>query len=355
MEKIIDKLIIFICCGILLLSENTGAYIAVPFIVVVAEASLNIAFDIPVVHIGLYLAHLLACCFMPQLIYFIPLMCYDLFFAPYKYVSAVALLLIYIRFEDTGLLLLVWMAALVFLTYLLKKRTAALLSVRQDSYMMRDELNEQSDRLRSRNRELLEKQDYEISNATLNERNRIAREIHDTVGHIISSSILQIGALMAVTENDEQREYLAQIKDTLSSGMDSIRASIHNIHENSMDLEPKLAEIVKNFTFCEVSLNYKISTDFSMKAKYSLIFIVREALSNVMKHSNATRVEIIFSELPGLYQIIIADNGTAFKRADNRQHGMGVSGMCDRVNGLNGNISISTDNGYRIFITLPKE
>jgi len=58
--------------------------------------------------------------------------------------------------------------------------------------------------LRQKNRELIEKQDYEIRLATLNERGRIAREIHDHVGHLLSRSILQIGALM-VTKGREQR------------------------------------------------------------------------------------------------------------------------------------------------------
>lgn len=355
MEKILDKSIILICCSIFLFSEEVDVYTAVPFVMIIAVASINIAFDIPVVHIGSYVGVLVMCCFYPELIHFIPLMCYDLFFEPYKYVSVAGIFILYIHLGDFRIIMLVWTAALLLLTCLLKMRTSALISTRQDSYLIRDELKNQSEKLRNRNKELLEKQDYEITNATLNERNRIAREIHDTVGHLLSSSILQIGALLAITKDDTQKEYLSQIKDTLSAGMDSIRSSIHNIHEDSMDLESKLNELVENFSFCEVKLNYKITTDFTMKEKYTLIYIVREALSNVMKHSDATQVNIVFGELPAFYQVIIEDNGSSIKKQDEKQKGMGISGMCDRINGLGGNINISSGSGYRIFITLPKE
>ena len=354
MEKILDKIIIFICCSIFLFNDSADVYTVVSVIIVISLISFNIAFDIPAVHISSYAAFLVMCYFLPELLHFIPLMCYDLFFEPFKHVSIAAIFPLYIHMEELRLIMAVWLCALLLLTYFLKMRTSALISTRHDWYLVRDELKEQSERLRNRNRELLERQDYEITNATLNERNRIAREIHDTVGHLLSSSILQIGALMAVTKDERQREALSQVKDTLSQGMNSIRSSIHNIHEDSMNLEAKLNELKDNFTFCEVKLNYKITTDFTMKEKYTFLYIVKEALSNVMKHSNATAVSIVFAELPGFYRIIIEDNGTLVKSQMGRQRGMGVSGMYDRINGLGGNINISCENGYRIFITLPK-
>ena len=64
--------------------------------------------------------------------------------------------------------------------------------------------------MEQKNKELLEKQDYEIQVATLNERNRIAREIHDSVGHLLSRSILQLGALKAV--HRQEPELNAQLR-----------------------------------------------------------------------------------------------------------------------------------------------
>ena len=58
------------------------------------------------------------------------------------------------------------------------------------------------------------RQDYEINLATLNERNRIARDIHDNVGHLLTRSILQIGALLTIYKDNTIKEGLNSIKDT---------------------------------------------------------------------------------------------------------------------------------------------
>lgn len=354
LEKILDKIIILVCCSIFLFYKSLDIYTVVPFIIIIIFASINIAFDYPFIHIGSYILYLVLCYFFPDLTHFIPLLCYDLFFEPYKYVSAAAIFVFYNYIDDLQVFAFLWLFALLLLTYLLKLRTSSLLTTRIDSYLIRDGLIEQSQKLKNRNKELLEKQDYEVTNATLNERNRIAREIHDTVGHLLSSSILQIGALLAITKDEATQEYLTQIKDTLSTGMDSIRTSIHNIHEDSMDLEAKLNDLIKNFTYCTVSFKYKITTDFSMKEKYSIIFIIRESLANVMKHSNASNVNIILAELPGFYQIIIEDNGTNINSNSLNYRGMGISSIYERINGLGGTLNITTNNGYKLFIVLPK-
>lgn len=355
MEKLLDRIIILICCSIFLFYEGVNTYTVIPFIIVISFVSFNIALDKPAIHIASYIMYLILCYFNSDLLHFLPLICYDLFFEPYKYVSLAAVLPIYTNLENMPLVTYFWLFTLYILTFLLKMRTSDLLSTRKDAYLLRDNLLEQSLKLQEKNKELLERQDYEISNATLNERNRIAREIHDTVGHLLSSSLLQIGALLAITKDEAQKAALNQIKDTLSSGMDSIRSSIHNIHEDSMDLESKLRDLIQNFTFCSVDFHYKINTDFPMKTKYTLVFIVKESLSNVMKHSNATNVKIVFAELPGLYQVIIEDNGTKAKASSSNSRGMGISGICDRIYNLGGTINISTTNGYRIFITLKKQ
>ena len=93
---------------------------------------------------------------------------------------------------------------------------------------MRDTDTELKLVMEQRNRELLEKQDNEIYLATLRERNRIAREIHDNVGHMLSRSILQVGALATICKEETIRQQLAGINDTLNQAMNSIRESVHD-------------------------------------------------------------------------------------------------------------------------------
>lgn len=223
---------------------------------------------------------------------------------------------------------------------------------------LRKKLNEVSDearmmtvKLKKQNADLIEKQDNEFRMAMLNERNRIARDIHDNVGHLLSSAILQSGALITVTRDEKTRRNLEELNETLKQAMNSIRASIHGVYEESIDLEMQVRELVKKFTFCEVHYDYNISTNPDNKLKYTFISIIKEALSNVMKHSNATKVTIALNEHPALYQLIIKDNG----KVRDIGRGLGLENMTDRVNLFNGYININTENGFEIFITVPKK
>lgn len=356
MEKLYDKLILFLCCTIFLISYNLSLYTILPVIVVISLNSLMSFFDNNAISIFSYLCYVGLCIISPNFICFLPVMCYDMVSEPYRYVVYFGFFAAVNALHAFPPLTILILLLLTMLSWLLKKRTLALTQAKQDYFSLRDEMMEKAEKLRLQNRDLLEKQDYEISNATLNERNRIAREIHDTVGHLLSSSILQIGALLAICKEESTKESLTNIKNTLSSGMDSIRSSIHNIHEDSLDLQSKLEELVHNFTFCKTVFSYHVNHDFPMKAKYSILFIVKEALSNVMKHSNATLVSITVSELPGLYQIIIHDNGT--QNAQTGSHdssGIGLQSMIERVDTLGGNFYTDARDGFKIFISLPKE
>lgn len=354
MEKLYDKLILFLCSTIFLISHEFSFYTVLPIMIVICLSSFISFFNRASLNIITYVCYVSLCIYSPNFIYFLPLICYDLVCEAYRYVILLGAFAVIHSLRFFPISNIFTLLLLTILAYSLKKRTLELLKAKQDYFQLRDDMMERADQLRLKNRDLLEKQDYEVSNATLNERNRIAREIHDTVGHLLSSSILQIGALLAICKDENMKQNLTNIKDTLSSGMDSIRSSIHNIHEDSMDLQAKLEELVHNFTFCKVVLSYNINHDFTMKAKYSILFIVKEALSNVMKHSNATLVTITINELPGLYQIIIQDNGTE-KSSSKDSSGMGMQSMRERINSLGGNFYIDTKNGFRIFISLPKQ
>ena len=88
--------------------------------------------------------------------------------------------------------------------------------------------------------------------------------------------------------------------------------------------------------------------------KYTCLAICREALNNVMRHSNADKVQITVREHPSFYQLVISDNGTR-KTDISVSSGMGLSSMQERIQALNGVLRIQTETGFRIFITIPKK
>lgn len=236
----------------------------------------------------------------------------------------------------------------------------------QDFHQIRDDSEEHALLLSEKNKALLEKQDYEIYAATLRERNRIAREIHDNVGHVLSRSILMTAACKTINKNDALDPLLGNLEESLNSAMNSIRSSVHDLHDDAVDLEDAIKGLVKDFTFCPVNLTYDMSRQIPREVKYSLISITKEGLSNVMRHSNADSVKILLREHPALYQLCIEDNGTPgngipdiqteadINKEKNTSGGMGLSNIRDRAKALGGTVQITQENGFRIFVTIPK-
>ena len=230
----------------------------------------------------------------------------------------------------------------------------------------RDDSEEHALLLSEKNKALLEKQDYEIYAATLRERNRIAREIHDNVGHVLSRSILMTAACKTINKNEALDPLLGNLEESLNGAMNSIRSSVHDLHDDAVNLEDAIKGLVKDFTFCPVNLTYDMSRQVPREVKYSLISITKEGLSNVMRHSNADSVNILLREHPALYQLCIEDNGTLGSKipdiqtdADSNKMetvsgGMGLSNIRDRVKALGGTVQITQEKGFRIFVTIPK-
>lgn len=226
---------------------------------------------------------------------------------------------------------------------------------------MRDDSTERNLLLKARNQTLLENQDYEIHNATLKERNRIAREIHDNVGHMLSRSILMTGALQAINQDENCKESLQILQDTLSQAMNNIRASVHNLHDDSINLQKSIKSLIENFTFCPVHLEYDIQSDVPSAVRYAFISITKEALTNIAKHSNATMTQITLREHPSMYQLVIRDNGEtssgkliSLEQLEEEPDGIGLVNMADRVHMLHGMIQITQKNGFQIFISIPR-
>ncbi len=236
----------------------------------------------------------------------------------------------------------------------------------QDFHQIRDDSEEHTLLLSEKNKALLEKQDYEIYAATLRERNRIAREIHDNVGHVLSRSILMTAACKTINKDEALAPLLENLEASLNDAMNSIRSSVHDLHDDAVDLEDAIKGLVKDFTFCPIALTYDMSRQVPREVKYSLISITKEGLSNVMRHSNADSVNILLREHPALYQLCIEDNGTSGNeipdiqtesdsdKMNNISDGMGLSNIRDRVKSLGGTVQITQEKGFRIFVTIPK-
>lgn len=353
MIDLIDKLILFFCCITIYLFQPSFGLHVIPVIITVIFSCALSYWEQQKLQAFLTAIFIALTMFVPELTVFLPLICYDLLLQSRQFLCLAALIPLVALWQNASTLVSAVTTMLLILCGLLKYRAVTQARLKADFADLRDNTKEMAIQLKKQNSDLLEKQDYEIKIATLNERNRIAREIHDNVGHLLSSSILQVGALLAINQDEKVKENLLVMKDTLSQAMESIRTSVHDLYDESVDLYAQIHELVENFHFCVLNFDYDIKSNPDKKLKYAFISIVKEALSNIMKHSNASEVWITFREHPALYQLIIKDNGTV-KNYDT-ENGIGLKNVADRVDSFHGNINITTQNGFEIFISIPKE
>lgn len=335
----------------LLLSYDTKSVI-IPMLVVISISAIIEFFDSERVNVALCILLLILSFVQPAFLLGIPLILYDLFLTNRRIIAAAVLIPWIVELQNFEPHINMFLSVMVIISFILKYKAVQYRKLHEEYIRKRDELMEMSINLEKKVDDLISREDFQVKLATLNERNRIAREIHDNVGHLLTSSILQIGAVLAISKEEVTKAMLTNIKSTLDEGMNSIRNSVHNLHEDSVDLYIQLKNIVEDFSFCEAVLNYEINMDLDINLKYALIAIIKEALANVMKHSNATKVTISLYEHPKLIQLIIIDNGT--KKQARKDNGMGLEGIRNRVNNLNGITNFDDTNGFKIFISIMK-
>ena len=237
-------------------------------------------------------------------------------------------------------------------------RTSRMACERARYRRLRDDQQEASLALAQKNRDLLAAQDYEVRLATLTERGRIAREIHDNVGHLLTRSIMQVEALQVVHADDEQvRDELEAVGETLHEAMGTVRASVHDLHDDAFDLRAQLQRAIAACGLPDVRLTFD-ARDVPLPVAYGLLSVVREALSNVAKHSDATRVDVSVIEYPALYQLVVQDNGTTAAGsgdASASSRGIGLHTMEERIGALGGRLRAEHRKGFRVFASIPKK
>lgn len=249
---------------------------------------------------------------------------------------------------------LIW-ALMLFLAFYMAWKSHMLKKQTEEVKHIRDDATERNAMLAEKNKYLATNQEKEIHIATLAERNRIAREIHDNVGHLLSRSILQLGAIMAIHKNEPVAGQLEPLKETLDNAMNNIRESVHDLHKESFDIKDAARRLLEECKDYDTSLDCDISMDADKEIKYAFLTILKEALTNVQKHSDATKVKVILHELEEYYQMMVEDNGTGQANVYNPSGGIGLRNMEERIRALGGIITFSGHQGFRIFISVPKK
>lgn len=348
MERLNDKLFILLVTSVVYILSGVDKWAVCGLLFAVIYMSINIVFNKRAVYAALNVVFMIWCIVNPKFMYLAPIYVYDNIKYE-RYIWEVALIFPIITMKEKPT---------IYVSFCVFAAIAAIASAKNDRYInkiheLQDTISEINNNIEASQRETIETQNYKIHAATLVERNRIAREIHDNVGHMITRAILQTGALKVVCKDENIKENIAGLNETLNNAMNSIRSSVHDLRDESFDLEQMLRDIIKEYSEkIYITLDYDMSIATSKNVKYAFAAIVKEAVTNTIKHSNADRIEIVVREHPGFYQLLIQDNGVNLKLSDNE--GMGLDNMKERVKALNGNIVITKENGFKIFVTIMK-
>lgn len=260
--------------------------------------------------------------------------------------------------KKSGIFFILEVVLLMAFAIMLSYFTEQLLGYQMKLHSMRDASMEHDMLMEQMNHQLIEKQNAQIYNATLKERNRIAREIHDNVGHMITRSILQVGAIGVINTDEKLKAPISDLKSTLDTAMDSMRKSVHDLYDESVDLRQALAKLKPTDSAFAFSLEYDCEDDVPRDVKYAFIAIAKEAVNNAVKHSNGDEIRIIVREHPAFYQLEIMDNGTSVDErslSGETGDGIGIKNIKERVAAIGGIMRIKADDGFRIFVTLMKK
>lgn len=246
---------------------------------------------------------------------------------------------------------------------LLSLRTAQLEREQQRMRRTRDELQERALALEARNRDLADRQDYEVELATLAERARIAREIHDNVGHQLTRASLQTEALRLVHADEPGvAADFADVKRTVDVALQLVRVSVHALNDNAVDLSVQLERIVEGARSDggpQIELEVLVEHAPANVAN-CFAAVLREALSNTMRHACAQTVTVRCMEHPSFYQLIVTDDGVGGVQASGRgaAEGMGLASMRERIEAFGGTFTAGPRagaGGWRVFATVPKQ
>lgn len=197
--------------------------------------------------------------------------------------------------------------------------------------------------------------------AIANERNRFAREIHDGLGHYLSTINMQINAASALVISEPSRaiDMLEKAQKMTTEALVDVRNSVYALRKDSVDLEDlpkrveKLAESARSQEREVVLRVIGEPKNLSPQANLTIYRTAQEALNNAQKHSGAVRIELTLDYTnEGLVEFTVKDNGQG---AEEMNSGYGLIGIQERVRLMNGNLRVVNQpgKGFEVRINLP--
>ena len=198
--------------------------------------------------------------------------------------------------------------------------------------------------------------------ATLEERNRIARDIHDSLGHLLVGLNVQMETALALWKDNPERAltFLTKAKKLGSEALQATRQSVSDLRSDPLAGQSlqegvdRLAQDFLNTTGVQPDCRIHLSQPLPNRVSTVVYRVVQEGLTNICKHARATAVTIQLTSTETRLDLTLQDNGQGFQVAANRS-GFGLQGMRERITALGGDLEMISEReaGCCIHVSLP--
>ena len=192
-----------------------------------------------------------------------------------------------------------------------------------------------------------------------NERKRLARELHDTIGHALAGMAVGVDACITMIDKNPKlaKAQLKIISKAIRKGMKDVRNSLNKMRPDFLqqyrlkEAIEKMKEEISDVTDLKINLNYQIDeTGFDTKIEDILFRVIQESITNSIRHGLATVVDIDIYKENNLLCLKIKDNGKGCKAIN---YGFGLKQMVERVSQIRGDINFYSENGFTTEIKIP--
>lgn len=362
MERIADKCVVLLAC--LALVVLAGSVDAVRVVALLVALGASACFELargrrPAVAEAACCVACALAALVPGAWVALPLTCYDLprirtrwalAFAPccvgWAWLAGLA--------GGTAAVLL----ALVACSLVLSLRCGRAVGLGRQLHALQDDLQDKVIDLREKNRELEDARVYESHAAALAERTRIAREIHDSVGHQLTRLVLEVEALKVVHRADPDAvSELGELSDGLGEALTSMRTSVHALEDSAVDVGVELNRLAgqSGIAFADVACNFEAAPPAEVSR--CLVAVTREALTNAARHAHAAHATVHVTGFPGIWQLRVENDGDVPADVTGLEgRGMGLRGMRERVEGFGGTLLVKSDGRrFSVFASIPRK
>ena len=192
------------------------------------------------------------------------------------------------------------------------------------------------------------------------ERKRIAREIHDTLGHAltgISAGLDAVGVLIDIDPN-RAKEQVKSVSEVVREGIQDVRGSLNRLRPGALEgrtLKDALEKTIREYqalSNLQVDLHYEwIDVDMDVMIEDTIFRVIQESMTNAVRHGHASQMSLHFFEDEEDYLIELQDNGGGFETLT---YGYGLKQMMERISILGGQIQFESRDGFFTHVSLPK-